>query len=67
MTRDVLTENEEISKAFRIVRFDEPKQNKLKLSRQALLVEKKREKECAKKMCELLTFPEGNYILICLA
>lgn len=70
MTRDVLTENEEIAKTFRIVRFDEPGQNEPKSSRQALSVDKKREKEgnqqCAKKMCELFTFPEGKYI-ICLA
>ena len=44
MTRDVLTEREETTKTFRIVRFDEPKQNEPKSSRQALSVEKKREK-----------------------
>lgn len=41
MTRDVLTEREETAKTFRIVRFDEPKQNEPKSSRQALSVEKK--------------------------
>ena len=56
MTRDVLTENEEISKAFRIVRFDEPKQNELKWRRQALSVEKSKGKRVCKKDVRITYF-----------
>ena len=56
MTRDVLTENEEVSKAFRIVRFDEPKQNELKWRRQALSVEKSKGKRVCKKDVRITYF-----------